>query len=41
MNPTRGLALPREVLEKIYYRNALRVYPRLREAFLKLGYTVP
>lgn len=26
-----GLALPREVLEKIYYRNALRIYPRLKE----------
>lgn len=24
----RGLALPREVLEKIYYRNAVRIYPR-------------
>ncbi len=41
MNPTQGLALPREVLEKIYYRNALRVYPRLHEQFVKLGYTVP
>jgi predicted TIM-barrel fold metal-dependent hydrolase len=29
--PTRGLDLPREVLEKIYYRNALRLYPDLRK----------
>jgi predicted TIM-barrel fold metal-dependent hydrolase len=34
----QGLALPREVLEKIYYRNALRVYPRLQQQFVKLGY---
>ena len=27
----QGLALPREVLEKIYYRNAVRIYPRLKE----------
>ena len=27
----RGLALPRDVLEKIYYRNALRIYPRLKD----------
>jgi hypothetical protein len=25
--PMRGLGLPREVLERIYYRNALRLYP--------------
>ena len=28
----QGLALPRHVLEKIYYRNALRIYPRLKGA---------
>lgn len=28
----RGLALPRPVLEKIYYRNAVKIYPRLKEA---------
>ncbi|MDR2894094.1 MAG: amidohydrolase [Alistipes sp.] len=27
--PTRGLDLPREVLEKIYYKNAARLYPGL------------
>ena len=30
--PTQGLNLPREVLEKIYYRNALKLYPGLKEA---------
>lgn len=28
---TRGLALPTDVLEKIYYRNAARLYPRVRD----------
>ncbi len=37
---TRGLALPREVLEKIYWRNAARIYPRVREVLTKLGYAV-
>jgi len=31
-----GLALPREVLEKIYYKNAMRLYPRVRESLAKL-----
>ena len=31
-NPTQGLNLPREVLEKIYYKNALKLYPGLKEA---------
>ncbi len=26
-NPVKGLGLPREVLEKIYARNAVRTYP--------------
>jgi predicted TIM-barrel fold metal-dependent hydrolase len=30
--PTRGLYLPREVLEKIYYKNALKLYPGLKKA---------
>lgn len=38
--PVEGLALPREVLEKIYYRNAVRLYPGVRAAMLKLGYPV-
>ena len=35
-----GLALPRNVLENIYFRNAVRIYPRMKEAMAKLGYTV-
>ena len=35
---TRGLALPIDVLEKIYYRNAARLYPRLRDVLKDLGY---
>lgn len=34
----KGLALPREVLEKIYVGNALRVYPKIREQLRTLGY---
>ena len=30
--PTQGLELPKEVLEKIYYMNALKLYPNLKEA---------
>ena len=30
--PTKGLDLPREVLEKIYYKNALKLYPGLNKA---------
>ena len=30
--PTKGLNLPREVLEKIYYKNALRIYPKLAQS---------
>jgi hypothetical protein len=29
--PFKGLALPREVLEKIYYKNALKLYPGLKK----------
>jgi hypothetical protein len=35
---TEGLSLPREVLEKIYYRNAMKVYPGVKDAMIKLGY---
>ena len=34
----RGLNLPRELLEKIYYKNALKIYPGLQERMKKLGY---
>ena len=30
--PIQGLNLPKEVLEKIYYKNALKLYPGLKEA---------
>ena len=30
--PAKGLDLPREVLEKIYYKNAVKLYPGLKEA---------
>lgn len=33
-----GLALPQEVLEKIYFRNAMRIYPHVAEALAELGY---
>ena len=33
-----GLSLPRDVLEKIYFRNAMKIYPRMKEAMIKLGY---
>jgi len=40
-NEIRGLALPRDVLEKIYYQNAARIYPRVKEQLQELGYAVP
>lgn len=36
----QGLALPRDVLEKIYYQNAVRIYPRVKEQLQELGYAV-
>ena len=36
--PIRGLNLPREVLEKIYYKNAIRIYPKVGERMKELGY---
>ena len=30
--PVRGLDLPKDVLEKIYYKNAIKLYPGLKEA---------
>jgi predicted TIM-barrel fold metal-dependent hydrolase len=38
--PYRGLALPKNVLEKIYYRNAARLYPRLKTVLTQQGYKV-
>lgn len=40
MNPTKGLNLPKEVLEKIYYKNALQLYPGLTKKMANLGYAV-
>lgn len=37
-NPIKGLKLPEEILEKIYYKNAVRIYPGLRESMEALGY---
>lgn len=39
-NQISGLELPREVLEKIYYKNAMRLYPGVRNQMLALGYSV-
>ena len=36
----QGLDLPRDVLEKIYYKNAMRIYPGIRERMMELGYTI-
>lgn len=38
MNPVKGLNLPKEVLEKIYYKNAVKLYPGLGDKMKKLGY---
>jgi hypothetical protein len=35
---TKGLNLPREVLENIYYKNAMKIYPGLKERMNGLGY---
>jgi len=39
-NPIRGLNLPKEVLEKIYYKNALKLYPGLADRMRQLGYKI-
>ena len=39
-NPTPGLNLPKEVLEKIYYKNALKLYPGLADRMRSLGYKI-
>jgi hypothetical protein len=38
--PCKGLNLPKEVLEKIYYKNALKIYPGLADRMKKLGYKI-
>ena len=39
-NAVQGLGLPAEVLEKIYWRNAARIYPRVWDRLRGLGYGV-
>jgi predicted TIM-barrel fold metal-dependent hydrolase len=36
---TQGLKLPPEALENIYYKNAARIYPRVKKQLTDLGYT--
>lgn len=36
--PIRGLNLPEDVLEKIYYKNAVNFYPELKKGMIELGY---
>lgn len=38
--PAVGLDLPQDVLEKIYYKNAVRIFPRVGEVLARLGYEV-
>jgi len=38
--PAVGLALPQEVLEKIYYKNAVRIFPRVGKVLAQLGYEI-
>jgi predicted TIM-barrel fold metal-dependent hydrolase len=37
---TKGLALPVDVLKKIYYQNAARLYPRVKNVLTRLGHKV-
>ncbi len=37
---TKGLALPEDVLKKIYYLNAIRLYPRVKDVLIQLGYPI-
>ncbi|MFC1563044.1 amidohydrolase family protein [candidate division KSB1 bacterium] len=36
----QGLALPIDALEKIYYKNAVKLYPRVKDNLTNLGYFV-
>ena len=36
--PVKGLNLPKDVLEKIYYQNAIRIYPEVGNKMKALGY---
>jgi len=37
---TKGLALPEDVLKKIYYLNAARLYPRVKDVLIQRGYSI-
>ena len=37
---TKGLALPVDVLKKIYYQNAAWLYPRVKDVLIQLGYSI-
>ena len=37
---TKGLALPEDVLKKIYYLNAIRLYPRVKPVLIQIGYSI-
>lgn len=39
-NSIQGLNLPMDVLEKIYYKNALKLYPGLSDRMRSLGYKI-
>ena len=39
-NVMQGLNLPKEVLEKIYYKNAMKLYPGLSDRMRSLGYKI-
>ncbi len=39
-NKVQGIALPLDVLEKIYFRNAIRLYPRVKDVLESLGYNL-
>jgi predicted TIM-barrel fold metal-dependent hydrolase len=36
----KGMALPIDVLEKIYYKNAARLYPQVKDVLLDMGYVL-
>lgn len=36
----KGLALSVDVLEKIYYKNAVRLYPQVKEVLQRRGYAI-
>jgi len=36
----QGLSLPVDVLENIYYKNAMKLYPRVKDVLTDLGYNV-